>query len=211
MCPKADSPRWEFPPCTWISVKHTIPLCLPEESISFGTYFSSGRFMKICRKSLGRYFMKVYEWEKMLMCLDKLDIFAITYGSQHLEDSPLSHSVVWEVSSSPYTTTEKIWIVQVKDGALRSQTEKKILLHIHTVHTVSACLTLHNICKTQANIVKWPRCGQFLLLPHTKSKYTLQLWHRFKRSQGCHMHLHPWHTWWWQQIIHCKCTCYFLD
>lgn len=87
---------------------HTIPLCLPEESISFGTYFSSGRFMKICRKSLGRYFMKGYEWEKMLMCLDKLDIFAITYGSQHLKDSPLSHSVVWEVSSSPYTTTEKI-------------------------------------------------------------------------------------------------------
>lgn len=87
---------------------HTIPLRLPEESISLGTYFSFGRFGKIHSKSLGRYFTQGNEWEKVLACLDKLEIFAITHGSQHLEDSPLSHSVVWDISSSPYTPAEKI-------------------------------------------------------------------------------------------------------
>lgn len=99
---------------------HPIPFCPPEEGISLGTYFSFGRCVKIHRKSLGRYFMHGYEWEKVLTCLGKLEIFVITHGSQHLEDSPLSHSVVWEVSSTPYTAAGKIWIVQVKDGALRS-------------------------------------------------------------------------------------------
>lgn len=73
---------------------HTIPLYLPEEGISLGTFFSFGRFVKNHRKSLGRYFTPGYEWEKVLACLDKLEIFAITPGSQHLEDPPLLHSVV---------------------------------------------------------------------------------------------------------------------
>lgn len=51
---------------------HTIPLCLPEAGISLGTYFSLDKFVKIHRKSLGRYFMQGYEWEKVLSCLDKL-------------------------------------------------------------------------------------------------------------------------------------------